>query len=115
VEWLAGLRSLDPEDSGELTLERNPDGRTASGSSYGDLASHLELVDAREHRALTVLDALDAPRQAESDVALPDRTLTMTLSSLEDLPRLFEQIGNLANRLPVRTRRVRVTFEDPDR
>jgi len=113
-ELLAGLLALDPEGSAELTTEANPDGRDASGASYVDLGSHLELIEAREQRAARVLDAFVPPAETTppSPGAPAGRYLTMDLASADDLPRLYEKIEELARTALDRPCRVRVVFED---
>jgi hypothetical protein len=108
---LTSLSALDPDGSGELTIEANPEGRDdASRATYADLASHLELLDAREQRGLRLLDAVVRP-PAEPPTP-PAQSLTMDLSSVTELPRLFEKITKLAETSLDRPRRVRVTFEE---
>jgi hypothetical protein len=113
-ELLSALGTLDPEGSGELTPESNPEGRDASGATYGDFASHLELIEAREQRAVKTLNALVGPPEPAPPAppTPPERSLTMDLASTGDLARLFEKIEELARTALDRPRRVRVTFED---
>jgi len=110
-ELLAGLAVLDPDGSGELTIEANPEGREeASRATHSDLAGHLELIDAREQRGLRLLDAVVQP-PVES-MAPSDESFAMDVLSVSELPRLFERITELAQRSLNRARRVRVTFEE---
>jgi hypothetical protein len=115
TELLEGIQALDPVGSGELTIEANPDGREgASGATYADLANHLELLDAREHRALQTLNASMSP----SDIAAERHqtsSLTMIVASAADLPQLYERIGDLAKTALNQPRRVTVIFEDENR
>jgi hypothetical protein len=113
-DLLSGLLALDPDGSGELTIEANPDGRDVSGATYADLESHLELIEAREQRATRTLESLVQPPEPPPGLraALPERSLTMDLASIGDLPRLYEKIEELAKTALDRPRLVRVTFED---
>jgi hypothetical protein len=113
-ELLSGILALDPDGSGELTIDGNPTGRDTSGATYSDLASHLELIEAREQRATRALDALVGPAgpSARPETAPPQRSLTMDLASASDLPLLYKKIDELAKTALDRPRRVRVSFED---
>jgi len=116
-EIQASLESLAPEGSADLSIEAHPDGRDpVSRASYADLVSQIELIDAREQRAVRALDALVAPAPPPKGQppSPTERSLTMELSSAADLPALYEKIGDLARTALDRPRRVHVSFEDKD-
>jgi hypothetical protein len=114
-ELLGGIFALDPVGSGELSIDANPEGRDGtSGATYADLANHLELLDAREHRALQTLSALMSHPANAAAERQRTSSLTMVVSSAEDLPQLYEKIRDLAKAALDRPRRVRVIFEDED-
>lgn len=110
----ASIASLDCASPGTLALSTAPDGRCPHcRASLTEFQAQIELLEAREQRAVTEMDALLAPGPPPAEPGDEPITLTVDLASADDLPELHRQIDEVGKDALTRPRRVRVIFETP--
>jgi hypothetical protein len=110
----AGLLALDCPGAGTFGPVSAADGRcVVCRTGFADLQAQIELLEAREQRGLTELDALLAPPPPPHDPGDEPVTLTVDVASVDDLPELHRRIDEVGKDALTRPRRVRVIFETP--
>ena len=110
----ASIGGLECAGPGTVALATAPDGRCPQCRvSLGELRGQLELLDAREQRALRELDALLSPPPPPAEPGDEPITITLDLTSADDLPELHRKIDEVGKDALTRPRRVRVSFETP--
>ncbi|MHB1046354.1 MAG: BREX system P-loop protein BrxC [Thermoanaerobaculia bacterium] len=137
-EICSGFAFAQCPADGVITPQAAPDGRCpACRAGYGELLDHVDLIEARQAKALQRLDALAEPPSPEGKptpppgpptpppgpppgptpgppTRHPSPTVTMKVASEDDLAQLFEKIQAIAKGALAKPRTVTVVFGEPE-
>jgi hypothetical protein len=108
----AAIAADDCDDEATLAVRTAPDGRCPRcRASLAELRTQIEVLEARELRAIAELDALTARRPPTPPSGVDAVTVTMDLTSPDDLAELHRRIDEVGKDALTRPRRVTVIFE----
>jgi predicted transcriptional regulator len=115
-ELCATIESLDCVHAEALDIDSHADGRCPTcRATLPELDARLERIEARRDKAVAELDLLAGGKTPTAKPGTDGSSISMELSSADDLPRLYERIDSVARPLLATPRTVRVTFDPPER